>query len=437
MKSKTIKVLKYGSLGIVGLLVVLFAMIGVSYTLRGTPIERVVSLGRRGSPPPVGDPSFQRTIALHTNTPLLAGNDIDVMINGDQTYPKLWADLRAAKQTITLQLYYCNPGRMADTMQAILAERARAGVRVLFLFDAFGAGPLPASYFDTLRAHKVEVAKFRPVHWFDLQKAQNRSHVRVVVVDGRTAYTGGFGLDDKWFGDGRHKDQWRDSNVRFTGPAVQQLQATFAAGWAEATGELLTGMLFFPPDQFQMEPMRVAGLMHTAPTIGSTGAERFYALSIAGARKTLYISNSYFVPDDDFRSLLKLAAERGVDVRVLTPGPLSDVKTTWYAGRHRYEELLGAGVRIYEYQPVMMHAKSIVVDGLWSSVGSMNFDNRSLAFNDESNLNALDARLGAKMDSIFREDLKYSKEIKLEEFRHRPWLGKLKESGANLLSRLL
>ncbi len=431
------KALKYISLGLLAVFVLLFAMIGLLYTFRGTPIERVVGLGGRRAVPAVSDKAFRQTMSLLTGTPLMAGNTIEVMINGNETYPKLWADLRAAKQTLTIQMYYCNPGKMATEMKDILIERAHAGVRVLFLYDTFGAGPLPASYLDSLKTGGIEVVGFRPVKWYELHKAQSRSHIRVVVADGRVGYTGGFGLDDKWYGDGRHKDQWRDSNVRLTGPAVLQLQATFATGWAEATGELLTGDLFFPVETFEENAERVAGVMHTAPTIGSTPAERFFALSIASARKTLFITNSYFVPDDDFRDLMKKAAARGVDVRVLTAGPTTDVKTTWYAGRHRYEELLAGGVKIYEYQPVMMHAKSIVVDGLWSSVGSMNFDNRSLAFNDESNLNAWDSGLGAKMDAIFAEDLKYSKEMKLEEFRRRPWTGRLLEIGTNWLSRLL
>ena len=178
-------------------------------------------------------------------------------------------------------------------------------------------------------------------------------------------------------------------------------------------------------------------MFHSVPTAGSTPAERFLALSISGARHTLYISNSYFVPDDDFRKLLVRAAKRGVDVRVLTAGDKSDVKTTLYAGRARYPELIKGGVRIYEYQPTMMHAKTIVVDGLWSSMGSMNFDNRSIAFNNESQIIALDSTIGKQMDDNFLEDLKYSKEIKLDEFRKRPWTGKVLEWGAQQLRRVL
>jgi cardiolipin synthase len=250
-------------------------------------------------------------------------------------------------------------------------------------------------------------------------------------------YTGGFGLADYWLGDGLHDDQWRETNIRFQGPTVAALQAAFAAGWAEATGELLTGDVFFPPVAFEDEGSANAGLMHSLPSIGSTPAERFLALTIAGSRKTLYISNSYFVPNEDFCNLLIKAVHRGVDVRVLTVGPKTDVKTTWYAGRALYEKLLEGGVKIYEYQPTMMHAKTIVVDGLWSAIGSMNFDNRSISFNNEAQILALDTALGTQMDKIFLNDLTHSKEIKLEEFRKRPWTGRVLEWGAQKLRRLL
>lgn len=216
-----------------------------------------------------------------------------------------------------------------------------------------------------------------------------------------------------------------------------QLQAAFSAAWAESTGDLLTGPLFFPSSGFEPVGPTRAGLLYTAPTTGSTPAERFLALTISGSRKSLYIENSYFVPDKDFRRLLERAARRGVDVRVLTVSSKTDVKTTWYAGRHYYEELLHHGVRIYEYQPTMLHSKTIVADGTWSSVGSMNFDNRSMAFNNESNLVVLDSAFGSRMDSVFFDDLRYAREIKLDQFERRSWFVKLIESGATLMSRLL
>jgi cardiolipin synthase len=257
------------------------------------------------------------------------------------------------------------------------------------------------------------------------------------VIDGRVGYTGGFGLADYWLGDGRTEGHWRESNVRFEGPTVAALQAAFAAGWAEATGELLTGDLFFPPPAFQRVGNVKAGLMHTIPAIGSTPAERFLALSIAGARQKLYVANSYFVPDENFRQLLIAAARRGVDVRILTVGSETDVKTTWYAGRAYYDELIRGGVRIYEYQPSMMHAKSIVVDGVWSSVGTMNFDNRSLSFNNEIMLVALDAEFGGILERAFLSDLEFSHEVTPTDLANRSWLDRLLEMGAERLWRIL
>jgi cardiolipin synthase len=425
------------ALGALVFVVLLLAVLGFFYLIRGTPVHRVRAPGDAEGPPGVDDPLFCDTIALLTKTPLTPGHRVEVMHCGDETYPRLWEDLRSAKRSITLQMYYCQPGRMADEFRDILLERAKAGVRVLFMRDAFGAGPLPKDYIKSLEDGGVQVAAFRPTRWYELHKVQHRSHIRVVVVDGSIGWTGGFGIDDKWYGDGRHKDQWRDTNVRFEGPAVQQLQATFAAGWAEATGTLLTGDIFFPPEGLEPAGGVYAGLLHAAPTVGSTSAERFMALSIASARKRLYVTNSYFVPNDDFCSLLVEAAKRGTDVRILTCNRDGDVKTTYYAGRTHYERLLREGVRLYEYRPAMMHAKSIVVDGRWAAAGTMNFDNRSMAFNDESMLMALDDQLGATFERTFLKDLEYSDEIELETFRRRGIVDRVKERAATMVSRLL
>lgn len=432
----TVSALKKVGLVLGVVLFVCFALVGVLYLTRGTPVTSVKTFGKV-PPPAVTDPLFRRTVELMAGMTMRDGNAIQMLTVGDQTYAQLWQDLRAARSTITLQMYYANPGGVATTLKDILIDRARAGVRVLFLQDAIGSENMSEEWQDSLRAAGVHVAIFRPPRWYQLDKAGHRSHTRVVVVDGHTGWTGGFGIDDKWLGNGRTDGSWRDTNARFTGPAVMQLQATFAASWAEATGELITGAIFFPPDEFAGDGNHLAALLHMAPTIGSTPAERFLALSIEGSRRTMYIANSYFVPDDDFRRMLVAAAKRGVDVRILVPGEKIDIKTTWYAGRRRYEELLEGGVRIYEYQPSMMHAKTFVIDGVWSTIGTMNMDNRSLAFNDESNIVALDRTLGAAMDATFLEDLKFSKEIKLEEFRRRPKYQKLLETGAHMISRLL
>lgn len=448
---------------LLAVVLLMLALVGVLHLTRGTPVERVHAVGdpRRdddGAPPAIGDPAFVRTASALARTALLPGHRVEVLANGEGTVPRLWDDLRSATRSITVQLYYCQPSRMADEFAEILTTRARAGVDVRFIFDAFGGQNLTRAYLEALRRAGVRVAALRPLRWptllARLHTAQNRSHVRLVVVDGRIGYTGGFGLDDKWYGDGRHAAEWRDTNVRCTGPAAWQFQAAFAAAWAEATGELLLGDALFPAlppvgaephdvhggaphDGASLDGGVVAGLLFATPTSGSTDAERFLAATIACARERLYIANGYFAPDDDFRRLLTAAAARRVDVRILTANARSDVKTLWYAGRARYEELLESGVRIWEYEPAMMHAKSLVADGVWSTVGSMSFDNRALALNDESTLVVHDATIGAQLDAMFVDDLRRATEIRLDAWRRRPWPGRALEAGANLLSRTL
>jgi cardiolipin synthase len=429
--------IKYIAIAALILFGLVLALIGILSVTHDTPVTSVIAEGDTGGPPSIEDPLFARSIELFTGTNIEPGNNVQILLNGNGTYPQLWKDIASAERTLTVQMYYSQPGAVADTMAKYLIDRAQHKVRVLLLLDAFGSQPLKRDWRDSLKRAGVEVKWLRPLRWYTLQKAAQRSHVRVVVIDGRIGYTGGFGLADYWLGDGHHEDQWRETNVRFEGPTVAALQAAFAAGWAESTGELLTGDMFFPKSSFADVGDVQAGLMHSIPSTGSTPAERFLALSIAGARKSLYITNSYFVPGENFMQLLLRAAKRGVDVRVLTVGDKTDVKTTWYAGRTYYEKLLEGGVKIYEYQPTMIHSKCVVVDGMWSDIGSMNFDNRSLSFNNESMLLALDRRIGAQMDSIFMDDLKWSKEIKLDEFRKRPLSGKILEWGAQKLRRVL
>jgi cardiolipin synthase len=423
------------TLGVV--LLIMFALVGVLSITRGTPLRRVV-YDARTRPPAVGDSSFRDLIALLTGTHLEPGNRVEPLMNGDGIYPRLWADLRAAQRSITVQMYFSKPGAIADSLSTILSERARAGVRVLLLLDSFGSQSLKRRWANDLTKTGVEVRILRKVRWSTLHTAGDRSHARVVVIDGRVGYTGGFGIADYWLGAGKALHEWRESNVRFEGPAVAALQAAFAAAWVEPSGALLVDEKFFPRRVFRERPgSAMAGLLYTATTTGSTAAERFLALTIAGSTKTLFIANGYFVPDDDFRDLLIAAAKRGVDVRVLTANTKTDVKMTWYAGRARYEELLAGGVRIYEYQPTMMHAKTIVADGIWGTIGSMNFDNRSLAFNNETSLLAWDRAFGAAMDSIYLDDLGRSREIMLDAFTRRPWTERIVELGASVFSRVL
>ncbi|HEX5829709.1 MAG TPA: phospholipase D-like domain-containing protein [Gemmatimonadaceae bacterium] len=421
--------------GVLVAVVLLVALIGFLFITRGTAVQHVRGVGTDGSPVAPAEAQFPLSVAVLTGTVLTEGNRVEIALDGDGTFPRLWDDLRAARRSITIQNYYGKAGQVADTLRRILAERAAAGVRVFVLYDAFGTQAISAADRAAFRAAGIIAVPFRPLRLSTLWVIQNRSHVRGVVIDGRVGWTGGFGIDDKWLGDGHTAGGWRDTNVRFEGPAVLALQAAFAAAWTEATGEMVSGRAskVVPYGEGDV----TAGTLNAAPTLGSTVAERFLALSIAGARKTLYITNSYFAPDEHFVRLLTEAARRGVDVRLLVGGPRTDVRLAWRAGRARYDALLAAGVRVYEWQPTTLHAKTLVVDGLWSSIGTMNFDNRSLVLNDEVALLVLDTAIGARMNAIFLNDLQHATEITAERFAMRSLAARLIEQGANLLTRVL
>ena len=421
------------AIAVIGFALALTALLGAT---RGTPVNRVTGRGA-DAPPSVHDESFRPTLETYTGSAMHGGHDLELLPNGDATYPRLWADMRAARRFIAIQMYYCKEGRVTEELRAVLTERARAGVSVLFLYDAFGSS-LSGGYVDALRAAGVEVAKFRPFLPHKINDAVHRAHSRALVIDGVVGYTGGFGFDDKWLGDGRREGSWRDTNVRVTGPAVTQLMGAFGSCWAEATGELITGPLCFPSEADASNgDGALAGVVHATPTVGSTPAERLVALSIAGARRTLYITNPYFVPDDDVRRFLMDAARRGVDVRILTVGRKTDVKTTHFAARARYTRLLAAGIRVWEYDASMIHAKTLVADGTWCMVGTINTDNRSMAFNNEVSLMVNDATFADALTRLFLDDLAFANEIDLETFRKRPLWERPVEQVAHMMSRLL
>jgi len=419
---------------VVAIVVVAFALIGFLYVTRGGAVKRVRAVGITERAVSPDEPEFPLSVAMATGVLLLPDNRVELAVNGDGTFSRLWSDLRSAQRSIAIQMYYGLPGHVADTLIAILTDRARNGVRVLALYDAFGTSRISAPRLAAIRAAGVEAVAFRPLRLSTLNVVQNRSHVRAIVIDGRVGWTGGFGIDDKWLGDGRSNAGWRDTNVRFEGPAVRQLEAAFAAAWTEATGELLTGRITLPVPR---DGAARAGLLYAPPTLGSTVAERFLALSVASARKTLYITNAYFAPEDNFVDLLVAAAGRGVDVRLLLAGPRTDVRLARRAARARYDRLLAAGVRVFEWQPTALHAKSFVVDERWSSVGTMNFDNRSLVLNEEVTLMVLDAGFGQDMNTMFLDDLRHATEITRDEFRKRSWTERVLERGANVVARVL
>lgn len=413
--------------------VLVAAIIGFLYVTRGTAVRRVRGVGVDGVPVSPGEEIFPVIVSLLTGATLLPGNEVKVVLDGE-VFPQLWADLRGAKTLITVQMYYALSGKVTATLADILVERARAGVQVFLIYDAFGAKALGGEYAKRLREAGVNVVSFRPLRFSNLWIVQNRGHIRAIIIDGEVGWTGGFGFDDKWLGEGRAGTGWRETSVRIRGPAVMQMAQASIAAWAESTGDLFTGRTIPAPRD---GGVAAAAILYTDPSLGSTAAERFLALSIAGAQRTLFITNAYFAPDKNFVGLLVDAARRGVEVRLLVGGPRTDVRVARLAAHGRYDTLLEAGVQIYEYEPTTLHAKTFVVDGCWSSVGTMNFDNRSLALNDEMSLMVRDAGFAHRMEAIFLDDLTRAKRVDAQEFRRRPVLEHIREWSANLITRVL
>lgn len=418
------------------LLVVLVGRWALS-VVRGSRTPGIGAVRDAAGVPSCDDVRFRRVLERVTGCPLVSGNRVEILADGDGTYPRLFGDLASAARSITFQVYFVRPGRMADRLAEILADRARAGVRVLFLYDALGAHPLGREYLDALREEGVEAVPFGPLRWRTLSRARFRAHSRIVVVDGEVGYTGGFGIDDSWYGGGRAPGEWRDTNVRITGPAVGRLQGTFAALWAESTGELLAGPPFFPEESLSPTGDHTVGVLHSPPAarsiVGSSVAGRYLALAVESARERLLLANAYFVPNRELRHLLADAAGRGVDVRILTASRRTDILPALYAGRAHYGELLEAGIRIWEYAPAMMHAKTMVVDGCFSAVGTLNLDSRSMVHNHESVAMVVDRRVASSLASLFEADLEHAREIEPERWRRRGPVERGLERGASVL----
>ncbi len=446
------------------LLVIIVAMLihRAADVVRGVSVRGVAGGRADIGTPPVLSPAFPAVTALLLGTSITPGNHVTVLTDL-ALYDALFSDIRTAKRSITFSDYYCLPGHVADEVIDALAERARAGVHVLFMGDGFACRQVLEGPAKRLTEAGGTVAIHRELKWTTLHKAQHRNHSRLVVIDGSIAYAGGFGVADHWIGkDG--EPPWRDTSVRFTGPAVSQVQAAFLIDWAEATGNVQAGESFLPAEelaaergghdgaapsdvappapsgasaQLRISPPVRAGFMYSSAQIGTTAAERLLALSLGGARERIRITNAYFVPTQLLRDLLIDAARRGVDVKLLLPGPRTDVASTRWAGRGFYEDMLRAGVQIYEYEPRMLHAKTMTVDGVWSSIGSMNLDNRSIRLNDEGVLLVQDHGVAAQLDSIFDADLKDAQQISLEAYRARPLWTRFLEQATRLVAPLL
>jgi cardiolipin synthase len=383
------------------------------------------------SPYGVTDPEFARAMGTLFGPALLPGNRITPLENGAQIFPAMLDAIHGARKTITFETYIYWSGRIGTEFAEALAERARAGVKAHLILDAVGAGKIDAKAIEVMRDAGVEIEKYHGLHWYNLDRINNRTHRKLLVVDGRIGFTGGVGIADKWDGDADGPDHWRDSHFRLEGPAVAEMQATFVDHWLGAHGVLLNGADYFP----ELAPV---GKMHAQMVRSSVddGAESIhlmYLLSIAAARRSLLLANSYFVPDPLSVDALVAARRRGVDVQILVPGPDIDSGLTRAASRSRWKPLLEAGIPIYEFAPTMFHCKVMVVDDLWTSVGSTNFDNRSFRLNDEANLNVLDAALARQERTAFERDRVRARRITLEEWRHRSRWERAKDWLAGLL----
>ncbi len=419
------------------LLAILLGML-LAYLTRTTAIKRTRSFGWQPDILDAREDKFNMHLSLLTSTHVVGGNEIEVLFNGDETFPSIWKALESAKHVICVHVFEVNPGQVADKLLRILSERSQAGVKVLVLLDAIGAGQMPKSYRQRLTAAGAKVAIYRPFRLKEAYKFQQRMHMRALVIDGRIGFTGGFGIADRWLGNGRDQGQWRDTNVRIAGPVVMQLQAAFSTNWSEATGDLLIGDAITP---FAVMPPasepKAAGIMACSPSLGSTNAERFFFLSVTSARERIYIASAYFVPTRDMRWLLMNAVDRGVDVRILTPGHNNNQPLVWHAGRAIYGRLIDAGVRIYAYQPGMMHAKTFVADTCWATVGTFNIDNRSMKLNDEVALIIRDESTAQYLEQRFIDDLAYAKELDHQDLLPQSRLDWIKIRGARLLTPIL
>jgi cardiolipin synthase len=382
----------------------------------------------------VADPQFVRSLSALIGPPLLPGHAATELLNGDRIFPAMLEAIRGARQTICFETYIYWQGVIGRQFTELLVDKARAGVRVHVLVDWMGA-KVDEQMVAEMRGAGVEFEFFRPLRWYDLERVNNRTHRKLLVVDGRVGFTGGVGIADHWLGNAQDPEHWRDSHFRVEGPAVAQMQAAFMDNWTRTRGVVLHGADYFPP--LTEAGPALAQVVKSSPEDGSEAIRILYMLSIAAARKSLYVANSYFLPDDFSVAALVAARKRGVDVQVIVPGPIVDTKITRRASRARWGPLLEAGVEIYEYMPAMYHCKVLVVDDLWVSVGSTNFDERSFKLNGEANLNVLSEDFARRQVEVFFQDRSRSRRVTLEAWRNRPWREKLIEHAANLLGSQL
>jgi cardiolipin synthase len=362
---------------------------------------------------------FLEIVEALTDAQLNRTGDLEVLTNGPAFYPAELEAIRGAAQSVNLEAYIFQKSEIARQYVDALTERAKAGVRVNLVLDAFGSAGTGKSFFMTLLDAGGKVNWYNSPRWDRLMHMDNRTHRELMIVDGRIGFIGGAGIADQWYKGADGQPRWRDSVVRVEGEAVYNLQSTFAENWLSSSGELLTGEAYFPPIQ-NPHPL-ISLVVNSTPTVGgSTRARILFQLLLASARHSISITTPYFLPDKSLMQELCNAVERGLRVRILAPGRKSDHMVTRSTSRAGYGELLKAGAEVYEYRPSMIHAKVLCVDDLWLVVGSTNFDNRSFGINDEVNLAVRDTSVAMRFENDMALDLEQSRRISLEEWNHRP-----------------
>ena len=381
------------------------------------------------------DPRFHQELGVLLGPQFIAGNGVQVLRNGDEIFPAMLAAIRGATQTITFETYIYWSGDIGREFTQALADRARSGVKVHVLLDWVGSAKMDDRLLDAMRSAGVQIHKFHPPHWTNLGRLNNRTHRKLLVVDGRIGFTGGVGIAPLWTGAAQDPEHWRDTHFQVQGPVVAQMQAVFLDNWVKVSGEVPHGAAYFPP--LVASGSGLAQMFSSSPSGGSESMQLMYLLAITAASRTIDLSAAYFVPDELASNALVAAMKRGVKLRIVVPGPHIDSETVRSASRARWGPLLAAGALIAEYQPTMYHCKVMVVDGLLVSVGSTNFDNRSFRLNDEATLNILDTDFAAQQTKIFEDDLKRSRPVSLAAWRERPWRERLGERFASLLGTQL
>jgi cardiolipin synthase len=370
------------------------------------------------------DPRYPDYVAALLGVDVTRGNRFDVLTNGVEIFPAMLEAIDNAHHRISFETYIYDAGETAEKFTAALERAASRGVQVRLVVDAIGASSMEKAHMDRLRQAGCHVAAFNTPRWYALEAVNYRTHRKILVVDGEIGFTGGVGVADHWMGNADSREHWRDTQVRIRGPIVRLMEAAFYENYLEADGAEAPILDARPPQAQDSGP---ALQIRSSPTGGSNDLKRLYLLSIAAAKRTIDITSPYFVTDESTAWSLEDAVGRGVKVRILLEGDITDAMPVKYASRRAYDRLLQQGVELYEYQPTMMHAKVVVVDRIWSMFGSANFDNRSLELNDELNVAVTSQELALRFLRDFEQDLKVSKRITLEEWRQRPFIDKMRE----------